>query len=160
MSAPSAVAAPAAGHTGIRFVPGRRTWAGRRHWAEDAALVLGEAFGVEPARRIALENDVLACVARSGCSMLLVDLDGEPAAVARRAWTRDGSYLSSIGTRPQYRGRGLGALATLLSVRDALEAAGAVVHLAVEADNDPAIRMYAGLGFRLVGDAAPDLLLH
>jgi ribosomal protein S18 acetylase RimI-like enzyme len=35
-----------------------------------------------------------------------------------------------------------------------------VVHLAVEVDNDAAIHMYEGLGFRLVGDAAPDLLLH
>jgi ribosomal protein S18 acetylase RimI-like enzyme len=147
-------------HPGPRFVPSRRTWAGRRDWAEDASLVLGEAFGVEPGRRLALENDVLACISRPGCSMLLVDVDGEPAAVARRAWTPDGSYLSSIGTRPSFRGRGLGAFATLLAVRDALESPGAIVHLAVDVDNDAAVRMYEGLGFRLVGDAAPDLLLH
>jgi ribosomal protein S18 acetylase RimI-like enzyme len=151
---------PAAGRGGARFVPSRRSWPERRHWAEDASLVLGEAFGVEPARRFALENDVLACVSRPGCAMLLIDIDGEPAAVARRAWTADGSYLSSIGTRPGVRGRGLGALATLLAIRDALETSGSVVHLAVEVDNDAAIHMYEGLGFRLVGDAAPDLLLH
>jgi ribosomal protein S18 acetylase RimI-like enzyme len=149
-----------AGRGGPRFVPSRRTWPERRHWAEDASLVLGEAFGVEPARRVALENDVLACVSRPGCSMLLLDVDGEPAAVARRAWTADGSYLSSIGTRPGFRGRGLGALATLRAMRDALDGAARMVHLAVEVDNDAAIRMYEGLGFRLVGDAAPDLLLH
>ena len=154
------VAARSSGNTGPRFVPSRRTWPGRRDWAEDASLVLGEAFGVEPARRIALENDVLACVSRPGCSMLLVDIDGEPAAVARRAWTRDGSYLSSIGTRPGFRGRGLGALATLLVARDAIETEDAIVHLAVEVENEAAVRMYEGLGFRLVGDAAPDLLLH
>lgn len=151
---------PAAGRGGARFVPSRRSWPERRHWAEDASLVLGEAFGVEPARRFALENDVLACVSRPGCALLLIDIDGEPAAVARRAWTADGSYLSSIGTRPGVRGRGLGALATLLAIRDALETSGSVVHLAVEVDNDAAIHMYEGLGFRLVGDAAPDLLLH
>jgi ribosomal protein S18 acetylase RimI-like enzyme len=149
-----------AGRGGPRFVPSRRTWPERRHWAEDASLVLGEAFGVEPARRVALENDVLACVSRPGCSMLLLDVDGEPAAVARRAWTADGSYLSSIGTRPGFRGRGLGALATLRAMRDALDGAARMVHLAVEVDNDAAIRLYEGLGFRLVGDAAPDLLLH
>jgi GNAT superfamily N-acetyltransferase len=148
------------GRTGPRFVPGRRTWPERRHWAEDASLVLSEAFHVDAARRVALENDVLACVSRPGCSMLLLDVDGEPAAVARRAWTSDGSYLSSIGTRPGFRGRGLGALATLLAVRDALETSGAVDHLSVEIDNDPAVRMYEGLGFRLVGDPTPDLLLH
>jgi ribosomal protein S18 acetylase RimI-like enzyme len=145
---------------GPRYVPDRRSWPERRHWAEDAALVLSEAFGVDEVRRIALENDVLACVSRPGCAMLLLDIDGEPAAVARRAWTADGSYLSSIGTRPGFRGRGLGALSTLLAVREALETPGAVVHLAVEVDNEPAIRMYEALGFALVGDAAPDLLLH
>jgi ribosomal protein S18 acetylase RimI-like enzyme len=148
------------GRTGPRFVPSRRTWPERRHWAEDASLVLAEAFHVDEARRVALENDVLACVSRPGCSMLLLEVDGEPAAVARRAWTSDGSYLSSIGTRPDFRGRGLGALATLLAVRDALETAGGVVHLAVEIDNGTAVHMYERLGFRLVGDPTPDLLLH
>lgn len=148
------------GRTGPRFVPGRRTWPERRRWAEDVSLVLADAFHVDEARRVALENDVLACVSRPGCSMLLLDVDGEPAAVARRAWTSEGSYLSSIGTRPLFRGRGLGALATLLAVRDALASAGAIIHLAVEVDNDAAVHMYERLGFRVVGDAAPDLLLH
>jgi ribosomal protein S18 acetylase RimI-like enzyme len=35
-----------------------------------------------------------------------------------------------------------------------------VVHLAVEADNDPAHRLYERLGFTTVGEAAPDLLLR
>jgi ribosomal protein S18 acetylase RimI-like enzyme len=149
-----------AGRSGPRFVGSRRTWPERRHWASDASLVLAEAFRVAAARRLALENDVLACISRPGCAMLLLDVDGEPAAIARRAWTADGSYLSSIGTRPGFRGRGLGALATLLAVRDALETAGDVIHLAVEVDNHAAARMYEGLGFTIVGDAAPDLLLH
>ena len=92
--------------------------------------------------------------------MVLIDVDGEPAAIARRAWTADGSYLSSIGTRPRFRGRGLGALVTLLAVRDALEAGHHVIHLAVEVDNDGARSLYERLGFALVGDPAPDLLLH
>lgn len=138
----------------------RRAWPERRSWAEDASLVLAEAFGVGEARRLALENDVMACVSRPGCAMLLVEVDGEPAAVARRASTADGSYLSSIGTRPAYRGRGLGALVTLLAVRDAQAAAGDLVHLAVEVDNEPARRLYERLGFAPVGDPAPDLLLH
>src|SRR5207247_2851157 len=44
----------------------------RDSWAADAALVLGEAFDVDPLRRIALETDVLACVARRGCALLLL----------------------------------------------------------------------------------------
>ena len=138
----------------------RRRWAERRRWAADASLVLGEAFGVEAARRIALENDVLACVARPGCAMLLLRVDDEPVAIARRATTEEGSYLSSIGTRPAYRRRGLGALATALVLDDALEAGGQTVHLTVEADNEAAHVLYEGLGFAVVGEPAPDLLLR
>ena len=145
---------------GARIVAARRAWPERRHWAADASLVLADAFGVGQARRVAIENDVLACVARPGCSMLLLEVDGEPASVARRASTADGSYLSSIGTRPRFRGRGLGALATLLAAADALDAGPGVVHLAVEVDNDTARRLYERLGFASVGDPAPDLLLH
>ena len=145
---------------GPRLVPGRRTWPERRRWAEAASLVLGEAFAVGDARRLALESDVLSCISRRGCAMLLVEVDGEPAALARRAFTADGSYLSSIGTRPAFRSRGLGGLVTLLAVRDALEAGSELVHLAVDVDNEPARRLYDRLGFALVGEAAPDLLLH
>jgi ribosomal protein S18 acetylase RimI-like enzyme len=143
-----------------RLSSGRRGWQERRYWAAETSLVLDEAFGVGESRRVALEHDVLACVSRPGCSMLLVDIDGEPAAVARRASTADGSYLSSIGTRPRFRGQGLGALVTLLAVRDALEAGDGDIHLSVEVDNEPARRLYERLGFALVGDPTPDLLLH
>ncbi len=138
----------------------RRAWPERRHWAADASLVLADAFGVDGARRLALESDILACIARPGCSMLMVEVDGEPAAIARRASTADGSYLSSIGTRPRFRGRGLGAFLTLLAVCDALDDAQGLVHLAVEADNEAARRLYERLGFALVGGPTPDLLLH
>lgn len=139
---------------------GGRQWAERRRWAADASLVLVDAFGVDTDRRVALENDVLACVSRPGCAVLVVSVGGAPAAIARRATTDDGSYLSSIGTRPAFRNRGLGALATALAVRDALQAGSPVVHLAVEADNDDALRLYERLGFATVGEAAPDLLLR
>jgi GNAT superfamily N-acetyltransferase len=145
---------------GPRFVGPRRAWPERRRWATEASLVLADAFGVGEGRRPALENDVLACISRPGCAMLLVDVDGEPAAVARRAWTAEGSYLSSIGTRHAFRGRGLGALVTLHAVRDALEHGAGLVHLAVEVDNEPARTLYERLGFAMVGDPAPDLLLH
>jgi GNAT superfamily N-acetyltransferase len=140
--------------------PAGRRWGERRRWAADASAVLAEAFGVEEARRIALENDVLACISRPGCSMLLLRVDGEPAAIARRASTPDGSYLSSIGTRPRYRRRGLGALATAVMVGDALAEASPLVHLAVEADNETGRRLYERLGFAVVGEPTPDLLLR
>jgi ribosomal protein S18 acetylase RimI-like enzyme len=138
----------------------RQRWADRRRSAGEASLVLEDAFGVDPGRRVALENDVLACVSRPGCSILLIRVDGEPAAIARRAETGDGSYLSSIGTRPQFRRRGLSSLATALLVADALEVASPVVHLSVEVDNDPGLRLYETLGFAVIGEPAPDLLLR
>jgi ribosomal protein S18 acetylase RimI-like enzyme len=142
-------------------VTGReRRWSERRRWSEAASVVLADAFGVEPVRRIALENDVLACISRPGCAMLLLRIDDEPVAIARRATNAEGSYLSSIGTRPAFRRRGLGALATLLALEDALAAGGPTIHLAVEADNEAARRLYTGLGFAAVGDPAPDLLLR
>ena len=136
-----------------------RAWTDRRRWAVDASLVLAESFGVDSDRRIALESDLLACVTRPGCAVILLSVDGVPAAIARRASTADGSYLSSIGTRPAFRGRGVGALVTALAVHDAVTSAGPLVHLGVEVDNDPAIRLYERLGFSLLGDPAPDLLL-
>jgi ribosomal protein S18 acetylase RimI-like enzyme len=138
----------------------QRERAERRRWAADASIVLVDAFGVDPARRLALENDVLACISRPGCAMLLIRVDGEPVAIARRATNEEGSYLSSIGTRPTVRRRGLGGLATLLAVRDALAEGGPIVHLAVESDNEAARLSYESLGFAVIGSPAPDLLLR
>jgi ribosomal protein S18 acetylase RimI-like enzyme len=138
----------------------RPRWGERRRWAADASLVLAEAFGVEPSRRLALEQDALSCIARPGCSMLLIRVDGEPAAIARRATTRDGSYLSSIGTRPRFRRSGLASLATAHLLCDALEHSRADVHLAVELDNEPGRHLYESLGFAVVGEPAADLLLR
>ena len=135
-------------------------WGDRRRWATDAAMVLADAFGVDSIRLLALENDVLACISRPDCAMLLVRVDGEPAAVARRASNEEGSYLSSIGTRRAFRRNGLGALATLLVLEDALAAGGPTIHLAVESDNEAGRLLYEGLGFAVVGDPAPDLLLR
>jgi ribosomal protein S18 acetylase RimI-like enzyme len=138
----------------------RARWGEQRRWAADASLVLEDAFGVNPDRRVALENDVLACVTRPGCSMVLVRVDGEPAAIARRAATGDGSYLSSIGTRPAFRRRGLGSLATALVLADAVHVASPVVHLSVEVDNAAGRALYESLGFAAIGEPAPDLLLR
>jgi ribosomal protein S18 acetylase RimI-like enzyme len=137
-----------------------RRWGDRRRWAADASVVLADAFGVEPSRLVALENDVLACISRPGCAMLLVHVDGEPVAIARRATNAEGSYLSSIGTRRAFRRKGLGALATMLALEDALATGGPTVHLAVEADNEAGRLLYQGLGFAVVGEPAPDLLLR
>lgn len=132
----------------------------RRRWAEQASLVLAEAFAVDPLRRSLLEGDALACVARPGCTILLLRAAEEPIAVARVAIAGDGAYLSSIGVRPAWRRRGYGALVTALAVADALAAGCRLIHLAVDVDNAAARRLYEGLGFEVVGGPVPDLLLR
>ena len=133
-----------------------------RLWAADASLVLAEAFDVDPYRRAALEADLLACAARPECSVLIVFDGDEPVATARRMSTPGGSYLSSIGTRPGWRGRGHGSLATALAVADSLGAGegtgSGFVHLAVDVRNDVARRLYERLGFDVVGAPVADLL--
>jgi ribosomal protein S18 acetylase RimI-like enzyme len=132
----------------------------RRRWAEEASLVLGEAFVVDAFRRSLLEGDALTCVGRPGCAILLLHLEDEPVAVARVATSNDGAYLSSIGVRPAWRRRGFGGLVTALAVVDALEAGAGLVHLAVDVGNVDAQRLYGALGFEVVGGPTPDLLLR
>lgn len=132
-----------------------------RLWASDASLVLAEAFEVDTFRRAALEADLLACAMRSDCSVLIVFDGDDPVATARRTTTPAGSYLSSIGTRPGWRGRGHGSLATALAVADAVAAAGDAVpfvHLAVDVRNGVARRLYERLGFEVIGAPVADLL--
>jgi len=143
-----------------RYGPPATTGADRRQWAADTSLVLAEAFVVDPLRRSLLEGDALACVGRPGCTILLLRADDEPVAVARLARAGEGAYLSSIGVRPVWRRRGYGALVTALAVTEAIAAGSRLVHLAVEVENAPARALYEGLGFEVVGQPAPDLLLR
>ena len=129
-------------------------------WAREVAAILAEAFGVEPMRRLALESDALAFVERGKGSLVLLREDGEAVAVARGTSRDGGTYLSSIATRPERQGRGFGALATAIAVADAMAIGDRVIHLAVETSNERAVGIYLRLGFRLVGDPIPDLLLR
>jgi GNAT superfamily N-acetyltransferase len=132
--------------------------------ADDAAraiaVVLGEAFGVEPERIAAIEQETLILLGMEEFHACLIRVDGEPAAAARRTTFDGASYLSSIGTRPRFRGLGLGRLVSEAVLRDAIAAGSRWTYLGVFADNDVARRMYEGLGFIPIGGPAPDLLLR
>jgi ribosomal protein S18 acetylase RimI-like enzyme len=128
--------------------------------AADFSSVLAESFEVEPGRQTAIELETLAMWDRPEVEAWLVRVDGEPAAAAKRTTFDGASYLSSIGTRPGFRGRGLARLATA-----AATAAGPTdevrwTYLGVYTENLPAIQLYRRLGFETVGEAAPDLLLR
>jgi ribosomal protein S18 acetylase RimI-like enzyme len=69
------------------------------------------------------------------------------------------SYISSIGTRPQWRGHGFGGHITLALARDSLADGVDLVYLGVYAENLKAIRLYDRLGFGLLGSRSADMLL-
>lgn len=128
--------------------------------AHALAGVLEAAFTVEPARRVAIELEAVQGLTTDAYHALLVRIDGQPAAVARRTTFAGASYLSSIGTAPAFRGQGLGRLATRLVVGDALADGSRWTYLGVFAENDIARSLYGSLGFVPVGMPAPDLLLR
>jgi ribosomal protein S18 acetylase RimI-like enzyme len=124
------------------------------------AGVLVASFAVEPERRVAIELEAVQGLSTDAYHAILVRVDGRPAAVARRTTFAGASYLSSIGTDPSFRGRGLGRLVTSIAVADALADGSRWTYLGVFDDNHVAHRLYASLGFVPVGDVAPDLLLR
>jgi ribosomal protein S18 acetylase RimI-like enzyme len=126
---------------------------------DDLGLVLAEAFEAVPGRATQLAEDLRVTLDDPRVVLVLVRVDGEPAAAAK-ATTFDGlTYLSSIGTRTAFRGRGLAALATRHAVALSGGAGAGAAYLGVFSGNAPAIRVYARLGFATLGES-PDLLLE
>ncbi|MFL5751678.1 MAG: GNAT family N-acetyltransferase [Chloroflexota bacterium] len=133
---------------------------GARDAAHAIATILAESFRLEPDRVAAIEDETLTLLGLEEFHAVLVRVDGEPAATARRTTFAGASYLSSIGTRPAFQGRGLGRLATMLAMDDARRSESRWTYLGVFHDNLVARRMYEGLGFVMLGGPAPDLLLR
>ena len=121
--------------------------------------VLADAFDVAADRESGVRGETVASLGHGWFTHYLLRFEGRPAAVARAATFDQLTYLSSIGTASWARGRGFGRIVTSAAVRDALRAGSAWIHLGVFADNQPAIRLYTGLGFDQIGGPGPDLLL-
>ena len=126
---------------------------------EDMALVLTESFGALPGRTVSLAGELRRTLDDPRIVLVLVRVNGEPAAAAK-ATTFDGlTYISSVGTRVPYRGQTLAGIAT----RHALNLGGGAVagraYLGVFTGNEPALRLYERLGFASVGES-PDMLLE
>jgi ribosomal protein S18 acetylase RimI-like enzyme len=127
--------------------------------AEALALVISEAFHIPEVRRDNLVREISLTLEQPRFHAYVVRIDGEPVATGER-YTFDGaSYISSIGTRPAWRGRGLGGLVTLALARDSVASGTDLVYLGVYADNARAMRLYERLGFRLMGPRSSDMLL-
>jgi ribosomal protein S18 acetylase RimI-like enzyme len=123
------------------------------------AAVLAEAFTIEWVQAEAIETDTRAAMTNASFHAILVRVDGEPASTVRRTTFDGASYLSSIGTRPAFRGRGLGRLVTALAATDSLAAGSRLTYLGVFAENTIARRLYHHLGFVPIGRPGSDLLL-
>jgi ribosomal protein S18 acetylase RimI-like enzyme len=132
--------------------------------ASAAAKAIGEvltaSFGVDAERLVAIELEAVQGLQLDAYHAILIRVDGRPAAVARRTTFGRASYLSSIGTHPLFRRRGLGRLVTALAAADAHAEGSRLTYLGVFEENTVARRLYDELGFTAIGGAAPDLLLR
>jgi ribosomal protein S18 acetylase RimI-like enzyme len=127
--------------------------------AKSLALVIGESFRIPAARRGSLAAEISLTTQQSYFHAYLIRVDGEPVATGER-YTFDGaSYISSIGTRPEWRGRGFAKAITLALARDSIASDVDLIYLGVYADNARAIRLYDRLGFALLGPRSSDMLL-
>ena len=143
-------AAPTSGTAQVERVQ-RHSGFERRRLLEQAADVLIEAFDATAADRRVLGRE-LDPDDRSDLCVLL--LDGVAVAAGRR-YTADGlTYLSSIGTRSGWSGRGYGSTVTRALVADARGESDGLIHLAVDASNARARSVYERIGFVVVGDRA------
>jgi GNAT superfamily N-acetyltransferase len=124
---------------------------------DDAAGVLVDAFGAPAVRVRELAADLRRTLDDPRILLALARVDGVAAAIAK-ATTFDGcTYLSSIGTRAAFRGRGLAGLVTRQAVASSAHPDVELAYLGVFSGNEPALRLYERLGFASVG-ASPDLL--
>jgi len=137
---------------GLRGEPATRA-------AADIVSVLLDAFSVDPDRRSSIEAETTASLGHAAFTYYVASLDGNPAAVARRATFDGASYLSSIGTATWARDLGLGRAVTAAASADAVAAGSEWTYLGVFAENEVARRVYRDVGFAQVGDPCPDLLL-
>ena len=122
------------------------------------ARVVAGAFAIPAARHANLAREIGLTLGRPYFHAYVATVDGEPVATGQR-YTFDGaSYLSSIGTRPGWRGRGLGGYITRRMAADSLAEGVGLIYLGVYSDNHPAIRLYRRLGFEIVGGCSADML--
>jgi ribosomal protein S18 acetylase RimI-like enzyme len=126
---------------------------------DDAGFVLATSFGAPAARAHDLALDLERLLADRRVVLVLARVDGVAAATAKATTFGGWTYISSIGTLPGFRGRGLGALVTRQAIASAHEREQGLPYLGVFSGNAVAIRLYERLGFRSVGES-PDLLLQ
>ena len=124
----------------------------------DVAAVIADAFDLDPAFHVLIQADIAQMLEVDAFSFVLVRVNGEPVATARRTTDGRASLLAAIGTRRDFRGRGLGRLVTATATADALAAGSKTVFLGVEDGNDPARQLYEQLGYAFARGGVTALL--
>lgn len=128
--------------------------------AEDLAHVIGQAFRIPAGRRAGLVAEVSLTLEQPRFHGYLIRVDGEPVATGER-YTFDGaSYISSVGTLADFRGRGFGTIITEALARDSVAEGAELTYLGVYPENVNAIRLYRSLGFAILGPRSADMLLE
>lgn len=90
-------------------------------------------------------------VMRGHTVTVVAELDGRPAAVGSHNPVGEATEIVGVGTLPAFRRRGLGGAVSSVLVEDALDRGISLVLLS--AGDDTVARVYARLGFRVVGSA-------
>jgi ribosomal protein S18 acetylase RimI-like enzyme len=152
--------AAAEGHPGVTLEEHRQPGSGRHRVASEVASLLVLAFRVDPLVRPGLAADIASALRSPELAIHLARAsDGRLLAVAKRTTFDGASYLSSIGTHPAHRGRGLGALVTAAAAGAAIAEGSRTTYLRVFPHNGRARRLYERLGFRSTGAPSADFLL-
>lgn len=129
--------------------------------ADPAAMagVLAVSFGAPRTRVPDLAADLRRTLDDPRIVLAIARVDGEPASVAKATSFDGHTYISSVGTRPRYRGLGLAGLVTRHAVTAADTLDRHTVYLGVFSGNHAALRVYDRIGFASIGES-PDLLLE
>ncbi|MET9512357.1 GNAT family N-acetyltransferase [Streptomyces flavidovirens] len=117
-----------------------------RGYSEEAARAKAEAdHGAALAGGIDTPGTYLGALVRDGAVVGTLWL-----ALCHPHPGESGAYVFDVEVAEEYRGQGLGRALLLLAEREALAAGTARISLNVYADNTPALRLYASLGYEPV----------
>ena len=126
--------------------------------AEALARVIGESFDIPSARHSNLVREISLTLGRPDFHGYVITVGGEPVATGQRYTFEGASYLSSIATRPGWRGRGFGSHITRVLAGDSRAEGVDLIYLGAYAENAAAIRLYERLGFAILGGQSADML--
>lgn len=114
---------------------------------EAMACAHAQAFGDKSWR----EDEFDALLEGAGIYGFLADADGRPLGVILCRMAAGEVEVLTLGVTPQARRRGVGAALMAVAMEAARTEAIGAAFLEVAVDNDAAVALYAGLGFRKAG---------